>query len=67
MPIKASEAFDKAGLKATELLVAHVRQAFGKTAPDSLAGEPSSLVRRSSAKRTKTGSTGTRVTAALAK
>lgn len=41
--VKTSTAYDKAGFKATKTLVDHVRQSFGRSVPDSLAGEPSSL------------------------
>jgi hypothetical protein len=43
MSVKASAAYDRAGLKTTKLLVTHLREFFGRTVPDSLRGEPSSL------------------------
>jgi hypothetical protein len=43
MSVKASVAYDQAGLKTTKSLVTHVREFFGRTVPDSLRGEPSSL------------------------
>jgi hypothetical protein len=58
MSIKASLAYDKAGLKATKSLVDHIRQIFGRTVPDSLRGEPSSLGLRVSQGRNKSPSKG---------
>jgi hypothetical protein len=43
MKVKASNAYDKAGLKLTKVLVNHLRSSFGRSVPDSLAGEPLSL------------------------
>lgn len=47
MRVKASAAYDQAGLKTTKSLVSRVRQIFGRTVPDSLRGEPISLNPRS--------------------
>jgi hypothetical protein len=43
MKVKASDAYDKAGLKLTKILVGNIRNSFGRSVPDSLAGEPLSL------------------------
>jgi hypothetical protein len=43
MKVKASNAYDKAGLKLTKILVDNIRGSFGRSVPDSLAGEPASL------------------------
>lgn len=43
MGIKANAAYDRAGFETTKSLVTSVREFLGKSVPESLRGEPSSL------------------------